>query len=258
MFDFKNRVVVVTGSREGVGRTIAVEFAKAGGKLILVSRGDNSVTKEEIEKAGGICLGSVKCDISKENEVVEMAKKIKELSGGTVDVLVNNAGFNGKAHLIENMVLEDWEYTIRVNLTGTMLVCRELIPIMNKNKASIVNMDSNTGRRGIPYRSDYSASKWALRGFTQTLALEEADRHIRVNAVCPGPINGDRAEQLMKMHAEEEHKTYEQVEREWMNVPMKRFIEPEEVADAVMFLASDNSSAMTGQALNVTGGFIMT
>ncbi|MGM9522734.1 MAG: SDR family NAD(P)-dependent oxidoreductase [Oscillospiraceae bacterium] len=257
MGKFSDKVVVVTGAREGVGRQIAVSFAQEGGKLILVSRGEPVETMEEIRKAGGTCLGFVQCDISVEEQVVAMAQKVRELSGGTVDVLINNAGFNGKAHLIENMPLADWEYTIKVNLTGTMLVCREMIPMMEKNGGAIVNMASNTGRRGIPYRADYSASKWALRGFTMTLALELVDRNIRVNAVCPGPIDGERADQLVQMHAEAEHKTVDEVNAEWLNVPMKRFMKPTEVADVVMFLASDASSAMTGQALNITGGMIM-
>ena len=89
------------------------------------------------------------------------------------------------------------------------------------------------------------------------MALELVDKNIRVNAVCPGPISGDRAEQLMKMHAETEGKTYEEVQKEWEDVPMKRFIEPEEIADVIKFLCSDQSSAMTGQALNITGGMLM-
>ena len=257
MSRFEGKTAVITGAHEGVGRIIALSMAKEGAKVILVSRGEPVETMQMIKEAGGTCLGFIRCDISIEEQVIEMAKQAGTLANGCVDILINNAGFNGKAHLVENMSLEDWKYTIDVNLTGTMLVCREMIPLMNKDGAAIVNMASNTGRRGIPYRADYSASKWALRGFTQTLALELVSKNIRVNAVCPGPINGDRADQLIQMHADAENKTYKQVYDEWMNVPMNRFIEPEEVANTVMFLASDDSSAMTGQALNVTGGFIM-
>ncbi len=254
---FTGKTVVVTGAREGVGRTIAVEFAKEGAKLILVSRKEAAETAKEVEEAGGTYLGFVSCDIAEEEQIIAMGKKVAELSGGVVDVLINNAGFNGKAHLIENMVAEDWKYTIGVNLTGTMLVCRELIPLMNKEKAAICNMSSNVSKRGLPMRGDYVCSKWAILGLTQTLALELVDKNIRVNAVCPGPISGDRAEQLMKMHAETEGKTYEEVQKEWEDVPMKRFIEPEEIADVIKFLCSDQSSAMTGQALNITGGMLM-
>lgn len=254
---FTGKTVVVTGAREGVGKTIAVEYAKEGAKLILVSRSEPKETVAEIQAAGGTLLGFVPCDIADEAQIIEMGRKVAELSGGCVDVLVNNAGFNGKAHLIEEMNTEDWKYTINVNLTGTMLVCRELIPILNKEKANIVNMSSNVSKRGIPERSDYCCSKWALLGLTETLALELVDRNIRVNAVCPGPISGERAEQLMRMHAEAEGKTYEEVYASWVDVPMKRFIEPEEIANVIKFLSSDMSSAMTGQALNITGGMLM-
>ncbi|MCD7737410.1 MAG: SDR family oxidoreductase [Lachnospiraceae bacterium] len=254
---FTGKTVVVTGAREGVGRTIAVEYAKEGARLILVSRSEPKETAEEIQKVGGTFLGFVPCDISDEAQVIAMGKKVAELSDNCVDILVNNAGYNGKAHLIENMVTEDWRYTIDLNLTGTMMVCRELIPILNKEKANIVNMSSNVSKRGIPERSDYCCSKWAILGLTETLALELVDRNIRVNAVCPGPISGERAEQLIRMHAEAEGKTYEQVYAEWVNVPMKRFIDPEEIANVIKFLSSDMSSAMTGQALNITGGMLM-
>lgn len=257
MDDFEGKTVVVTGAREGVGRTIALKFAESGAKLILVSRHEPSETMDLIKKAGGQCLGYVQCDISKENEVKALGQKVNQLSDGTVDILVNNAGFNGKAHLIKDMVLEDWNYVIGLNLTGTMMVCREMIPLMNKKGGAIVNMSSNVAKRGLPERGDYVCSKWAILGLTETLALELVDSNIRVNAVCPGPISGERAEQLMRMHADAENKTYEEVYKEWVDVPMKRFIDPEEIAEVIMFLASDKASAMTGQAINITGGQLM-
>jgi len=155
---FTGKTVVVTGAREGVGRTIAVEFAKEGARLILICRSEPFETMQLIEESGGSCLGFIPCDISVEEQVINMGKEAGRLSGGCVDVLVNNAGFNGKAHLIEEMNLQDWNYTIGLNLTGTMLVCRELIPYLNKEKAAIINMSSNVSKRGIPERADYCSS----------------------------------------------------------------------------------------------------
>jgi NAD(P)-dependent dehydrogenase (short-subunit alcohol dehydrogenase family) len=157
------------------------------------------------------------------------------------------------------MKLEDWELTLRVNLTGTMMVCRGFIPAMAQRKQGcIVNVSSNVGRRGLPLRCDYVCSKWALLGFTQTLALELVSDGIRVNAVCPGPIEGERIEQLVAMHAKAEGADVSAMHKAWENVPMKRFMKPEEVASVVKFLSCADSSAMTGQALNITGGLIMT
>lgn len=254
---FAEKKVIVTGSSEGVGRKIAVGFAREGAFVLLVNRRKPDETMKLIIDEGGSCDYLI-CDISKENEVKQMAKEAGNKLNGKLDILVNNAGFNGKVSLVKDMKLSDWEYTLKVNLTGTMMVCRELIPFLVKNgEGKIVNMSSNVGKRGLPFRSDYVCSKWALLGFTQTLALELVDHNIRVNAVCPGPIEGDRIEQIVEMHASVEGKSHEDMHKEWENVPMKRFVTPREVTDVILFLTSDESSAMTGQALNITGGFIM-
>jgi len=255
---FENQNVIVTGSSEGVGRTTPRSLRKEGARLVLVNRRPATETEKLVAEAGGNAT-SIICDISKEAEVKAMGGKAAEILGGKIDILINNAGFNGKASLVKDMKLEDWESTLRVNLTGTMLVCREIIPHMIKRKSGkILNMSSNVGRRGLPFRSDYVCSKWALLGFTQTLALELVEHNIRVNAVCPGPIEGDRIEQLVKMHADAEGKSFDAMHKAWESVPMKRFSRPEEVANVIKFLCSNESSAMTGQSLNITCGFIMT
>jgi NAD(P)-dependent dehydrogenase (short-subunit alcohol dehydrogenase family) len=172
---------------------------------------------------------------------------------------VNNAGINGNAQLVSEMPLDSWNRTIGTNLTGTMLVTRELTPFLIAARGRIVNTASNVARRGLPYRADYVASKWALLGLTQTLALELASSGVRVNAVCPGPVEVDRIEQVMASHAQAEGRSIEEVRHAWeSDSPMGRFIQPVEVANVIAFLASDESSAMTGQALNVTAGVIMT
>jgi NAD(P)-dependent dehydrogenase (short-subunit alcohol dehydrogenase family) len=254
---FENRKVVVTGSSEGVGRQIALQFAVEGAFVVLVNRSKPDVTIGLIEKARAKC-DYVICDISNEEQVVAMGKKIGEICNGKVDILINNAGFNGKANLVKDMKLEDWNKTLGINITGTMMVSREIIPyLINNGSGKIVNMASNVGKRGLPLRCDYVCSNWARIGFTQTLALELVDHNIRVNAVCPGPIEGTRIEQLVKMHADAEGLDFDDMHKAWENVPMKRFVKPQEVANVILFLASDDSSAMTGQSLNITGGLIM-
>ena len=257
---FKDKNVVLTGAAEGVGRSIALAFARAGANLILADHQHQGGTVDGIEAAVGRKPPCILCDIQNEQQVIAMGSQVREISGGKVHVLVNNAGFNGMAQLVENMPLEAWNKTIGTNLTGTMLVVRELIPLLRAARgAAIVNVASNVAKRGIPYRADYCCSKWAMLGLTQTqtLALELARDDIRVNAVCPGPIEGERVEQLLEMHSRIEQRPLEEMRRDWMNVPMGRFIHPGEVAGAILFLAGKGSSAMTGQALNVTGGFIM-
>lgn len=258
MKKFANKNVIVTGSSEGVGREIAINYAREGAYVILVNRRKPEKTMEFIKNVGGKS-DYVLCDITDENQIKSMALEVGKKCNGKVDILINSAGYNGKVSLIKDMNLSEWEYTLKLNLTGTMLVCREIIPYLINNKSGkIVNMASNVARRGLPLRSDYVCSKWALLGFTQTLALELVDQNIRVNAVCPGPIEGDRIEQLLHMHAEVEGISVDEMHKAWENVPMKRFVTPQEVTKVVMFLSSEDSSAMTGQALNITGGFLMT
>jgi NAD(P)-dependent dehydrogenase (short-subunit alcohol dehydrogenase family) len=257
MSKFDGRNVIVTGAASGVGQHIALEFAKEGANILIADLHVPDKTLELIREAGG-SAEYVQCNLSHEADVVHMAWTAGDVFGGKIDVLVNNAGFNGKTQLVKDMNLNDWNFTLGINLTGTMLVTREIIPyMMQQNQGKIVNIASNVAKRGLPLRADYVASKWALLGLTQTLALELVDYNIRVNAVCPGPVEVDTISQLLERHANSEGKTLEQVRQEWESVPMKRFIKPEEVANVVKFLAGDASSAMTGQAINVTGGFIM-
>ncbi|GAA4717860.1 NAD(P)-dependent dehydrogenase, short-chain alcohol dehydrogenase family [Promicromonospora umidemergens] len=255
----KTRTVVVTGSAAGIGQHIAADFARSGARLVLadVQPVDETLT---LVQAAGAEAHHVHCDITDEGSVRSFGERVAEICGGSLDVLVNNAGINGEAQLVQDMPLASWQRTIATNLTGTMLVTRELIPLLAADGGGqIVNIASNVARRGLPYRADYVASKWALLGLTQTLALELVEDGIRVNAVCPGPVEVDRIEKVMQSHAEAEGRPVEDVRREWeAGSPMGRFIEPGEVAAVVSFLASDESSAMTGQALNVTGGQIMT
>jgi NAD(P)-dependent dehydrogenase (short-subunit alcohol dehydrogenase family) len=252
---FKDKIVVVTGSAEGVGSVIANSFAVQGAHLILVDIQEPQKTLKQISDAGS--KGDfVSCDLRDEEQIIKAGLLIKDKSLGKIDILVNAAGFNGKAQLIKNMALKDWNFTMGLNLTGTMLMIREMIPLLKKG-GNIVNIASNVSKRGLPYRADYVCSKWALLGLTQTLALELAPDNIRVNAVCPGPIEGERIYHLLRMHSEAENIDYQTMCNNWKDVPMKRFIDPAEVANVVLFLADDASSAMTGQALNITGGFIM-
>jgi len=250
---------VVTGAAAGIGRHIAQRLAQDGARVLVADVRDGRATVDAIRNGGGEAECIV-CDVASEDSVRAFAAEVRERSGGRVDMLVNNAGINGEAALVLDMPLASWERTLRVNLTGTMLVVREIAPLMAAGGGGrIVNVASNVARRGLPFRGDYVASKWAVLGLTQTLALELVGQGIRVNAVCPGPVEGDRIEQVMAMHAEAEGKTLADVRRAWSeDAPMKRLIEPDEVAAVVRFLVGDESSAMTGQALNVTGGFIMT
>lgn len=256
---FANQRVIVTGAAAGLGQTIAESFAREGADIAILDFQPAEETQRKVESLGRRCATFL-CDVRDEHEVAEAVKGAARFFDRRVDVLVNNAGFNGHYSLVKDMPLAKWRETLDINLTGTMLVTREVLPLMIEAKrGAIVTTASNVARRGLPLRADYVCSKWALLGLTQTLALENAPHGIRVNAVCPGPVEGDRIEDVMAQHARRENRSIDAVRREWESAaPMNRFVTAQEVTNTMMFLASSESSAMTGQALNVTGGFLMT
>jgi len=256
---FLNRNVIVTGAAAGVGRTIATAYAKEGADVAIIDFSDASETRSLVLAEGRRCE-VFKADIRHKDQVAEAVAGAAAFFGNRIDVLINNAGFNGHYSLVKDMPLDHWRETLDINLTGTMLVTQAVIPHMiAQGHGSIGTTASNVARRGLPYRADYVCAKWAILGLNQTLALELAPHNIRVNAVCPGPIEGDRIEDVMARQAAIEGKSVAQMRTEWENAaPMKRFVTPEEVTAALLFITGDEASAMTGQALNVTGGFLMT
>jgi len=242
--------IVVTGGSAGLGAALAHHFAQAGARVVT---GD-------IQKGGPDGLAAaLNLDVTDPASVTDFMVDATEKLGG-IDALINNAGTNGDCQLVEQMPLDAWNKTLTTNLTGTMLVSQAAIRHLKASHGNIVNVASNVARRGLPFRADYVCSKWAVLGLTQTLALELVEHEIRVNAICPGPVKGERIEALLANHARAEGKSIEEMRADWtMGAPMKRFIEPREVCEVAAFLLDDAlSSAMTGQALNVTGGMIMT
>lgn len=256
---FIGKNVVLTGAAAGLGRVVARIFGQEGANVFVLDQNPADETVAEL-KAIGVEADSARCNLRDEAAVVAAVQEAAKWADNNLDVLVNNAGFNGICQQVKDMKLEDWNKTFEINITGAMLVTREVIPYMEAREyGRICNLSSNVGRRGLPFRGDYVCTKWAMLGFTQTLAMELASSNIRVNAVCPGPTEGDRIEQIMEMHAEGEGLTVAQVRKNWADAaPMKRFAQPEEVAAQIAFLCSDDSSCMTGQGLNATCGFIMT
>jgi len=254
----KDKVAIVTGAGRGIGRVISIEFAREGADVVVTSRTKGEIEKvaQEIRALSRRALPVV-CDVSDENSVITMVRKaVSEF--GRIDILVNNAGIAGPVANVVDMDLAGWNETLAVNLTGTMLCSREALKYMiPRNGGVIINISSNVGRRGLAMRSPYVCSKWAQIGFTQTLAREVAKNNIRVNCVCPGAVEGDRIKGFVEKRAKilgiSFEESYKQLEAEAL---LGRMVTPEEVAAAVIFLASDESSGITGQSLNVCGGTV--
>lgn len=242
------KVALVTGASRGIGRAIALTLAKEGAKVVVNYAGNveaaNEV-KKAIEDAGGevVVIGA---DVSKSDEAEKIVNETVEKFGG-IDILVNNAGIT-RDGLLARMKDEDFDAVINTNLKGVFYTTRAAAKIMMKaRKGRIVNMASVVGITGNAGQANYSAAKAGVIGFTKTVAKELAGRGVTVNAIAPGFIETD-------MTAVVPEKAKDAM---LQNIPVKRAGKPEDVANAVLFLASDMASYITGQVLNVDGGMVM-
>jgi len=250
------RTALVTGGGRGIGRAIAIALGGRATTVVVAgrTRRDLLSAAKEIGALGGKTL-AVTMDVSDPKSVSRGMAHVRKAIG-RVDVLVNNAGIGGGERVAGSDV-ERWRKTIDTNLVGMYLVSREAVPLMRPG-GRIVNLSSVLGRFGVPGYTAYCASKHGVLGFTRALALELADQKVTVNALCPGWVDTEMAAEGMHQGAEENGWTFEQFrERALSNVPIKRIIQPKEVADLVRFLASPGASAITGQTYNICGGQTM-
>lgn len=244
----ENRVALVTGGSRGIGRAIVLTLAKHGANVAFTGRSLNENTKEVEEelKQLGVKGKAFASDASDFEATHQLIKDVIE-EFGQIDILVNNAGIT-KDGLLMRMSEEQWDDVLRVNLKSIFNLTHAVTPIMMRaRKGSIVNLSSVVGLSGNAGQTNYSASKAGVIGFTKSAAKELGSRNIRVNAVAPGFISTDMTAELS-----------EKVREEWVKtLPLRRAGEPEDVANAVLFLASDLSDYITGQVIPVCGGMHM-
>jgi NAD(P)-dependent dehydrogenase (short-subunit alcohol dehydrogenase family) len=255
MGSLNGQTAVVTGASQGIGRTIALHFAREGAHVVLAARSRDRLeeTAAHIANVGGSSQ-VVPVDLRVAADVDRLAAEV-----GTVDTIVANSGIAGPTKELWNVDPEEWDETIGINLTGTFLLCRALVPGMVERRAgSIVVIGSTTGKRPMWGRSPYAATKLGLVGLVRTLALELGPHGVRVNLISPGAVEGERIDAVIHEQARAAGTSYEAVYEEFMKtVPLRRFVTADEIADATVFLASDTSAAITGQDLNVSGGVAM-
>lgn len=244
---FKNKVALVTGGASGIGRATALAFAKKGAKVVVVDWKENDEMVNLIKKLGSEAI-FIKCDVSKSDGVKAMvAQTIAAF--GRLDYAFNNAGIEGASAPTQDCSEENWDKTIGVNLKGVWLCMKYEIPEMLKQgKGAIVNCASVAGLVGFAGLPAYVASKHGIVGLTKTTALECATQGIRVNVVCPGVIQTPMIDRLTG-------KTKEGIERFKGFEPIGRFGLPEEIANAVVWMCSDEASFVTGHVMAVDGGF---
>jgi 3-hydroxybutyrate dehydrogenase len=254
---FLGKVALITGASRGIGRAIAEAFASEGAQVVLAARNVEQI--EELAKSlnreerRAIAL---RCDVRVKSEVEEATAEIGR-TWGKLHVVVNNAGVSGRTP-IDDPSDDRWHQILDTNLTGAYLITKASLDLMSSGWGRIINISSVLGRFGVPAYAAYCASKHGLLGFTRALALELASRQITVNAICPGWVTTDMAEQGIQETAEALGISAEAFREEAIaGVPLKRFIEPDEVANLVLYLASDDASMITGQTYNLCGGQTM-
>src|SRR5918911_675475 len=257
----ERRVAVVTGSSKGIGKAIALEFANAGYSLIINARNEEELNQaakdisKSIKDAGRII--SIPGDISQEPVCISLIESaIKQF--GRIDVLVNNAGISGESKKINELTEKDWDEVIDVNLKGAFLCTREAVKNMMKDRGnnnnnnsnySIINISSVHEQTPQPESAPYAASKGGMQMLTKTIALELAEKGIRINGIAPGAIATDMNKELLENQKEKEKKEEE--------IPVHRIGQPEEIAKVALFLASSDASYVAGTTIYVDGGLTL-
>lgn len=249
MIDLKGKSVLITGGSRGIGAACVRLFLKADADVAFTySANKHSAEKLLQELKGSSKIIIKKADASSETEVQKAVEEIiDEL--GKIDILVNNAGV-WKQGAVDTMALSEWEETIKINLTGTFLFSKAVIPFMKKNNyGRIINITSTAGQRGEAFYSHYASSKGGVISFTKSLAAELGKFNITVNSVAPGWVITDMTKNVFA------DKNY--FEQEKKNIPLQRIAEPEDIAGPVLFLASAMANHITGEILNVNGGSVL-
>ncbi|MBN2541082.1 MAG: 3-oxoacyl-[acyl-carrier-protein] reductase [Bacilli bacterium] len=247
MYSFNNKTVLVTGSSRGIGKAIVQAFAENGANVVInyvSSERPANELAESIRESGGNAL-VVKGDVSSFNDAERIVNEAID-TFGKIDILINNSGIT-KDNLMLRMTEDDFDRVVEVNLKGTWNMCKNVTRHFLKNKAgSIINITSVVGIIGNPGQSNYVASKAGIIGLTKSLAKEFGSRHIRVNAVAPGFIETEMTDQL----PDEAKQAY------LKQIPLNEFGSVQDIANACLFLASDEAKYITGQTLSVNGGMI--
>lgn len=245
----ENARVIITAGASGIGRAILDAFLAEGARIATCD-----IDTEALEQLpGGVIAERV--DVSDAASLTAFVEGAIARLGG-LDCLVNNAGIAGPTARIEDVDLADWEQTMAVCLTSQFLTSRAAVAALRKSSnPSIVNLSSVAGRVGFKSRTPYAAAKWGVIGLTKSLALELGENGIRVNAILPGLVAGDRQRRVMEARAQSLGRSFSDVEAEaFSHTAIKEYVTPQQIADQILFLASRRGRTITGQAVSICGG----
>ena len=243
--------VIVTAGGGGIGSVIAQTFAARGARVHVCDVSTDAL--EAITATSPSMVGSV-VDLSDPGAVERWCSEAVDDLGG-IDVLINNAGIAGPTADVEDVTLSEWRQCLAIDLDSHFLTCKAVVPAMKRQRSgSIINMSSTAGQVGYGRRSPYAAAKWAVIGFTKSLAIEVGPYNVRANAICPGSVRGPRMERVISAEAKARGVSADEIEREYASSQsIARFVDAQEIADMAYFLASPQAVMVSGQAIAVDG-----
>lgn len=249
--DINGLRVLVTAGANGIGLAIARAFVSEGARVHICDVDDAALTALQQSDPA---LTSSRCDVSDRSAVETLFKDAQRALGG-LDVLVNNAGIAGPTAKVEEMHPEDWDRCVSICLTGQFNCTRLAVPLLRQStNASIVNISSAAGRLGFAMRTPYAAAKWGVIGFTKSLSIELGPDNIRVNAILPGLVAGDRQRRVLEAKAQQRGISYADMEKiAFSYTSIKDYVTPQQLADQILFMCSPRGRTISGQAISICG-----
>ena len=252
--NLKNKKIIISAGASGIGWATAKICLSRGAFVYICDLDLKSLNKIRKHSLNNKRLFSYNCDASNEEEVSNFFNQIKKKTN-KIDALINNVGVAGPTGSLEKLNSKDWENTLHTDVNSHFYFTKRAIPLIKKSKnGSIINISSTAGILGFPLRSPYAASKWAIIGITKTLAMELGKFNIRVNAVCPGTIKGDRMKRVIRDKAKFTKVSTKTIEKDFVSMSsMKQWVLEEDIGKMCSFLISDDSSKVSGQVISVDG-----
>lgn len=250
--DLTGKTALVTGGGSGIGLATAQTLAAANAAVFVCDVDRASIDALENNSPG---ISGIQADVGREEDVDRLFDKVLTSCKGQLDILVNNAGIAGPNGALEDLKLDDWESTLRINVLSAFLCSRRALPVMKKQRSgSIVNLSSTAGVHGYPLRTPYASAKWAIVGLTKSLAMEVGPYGIRVNAICPGAVSGPRMDRVIAAEAKTRGMNPLQVREQFVSqTSLKCFVNASDIAQMVLFVCSESGARISGQALAVDG-----
>ncbi|WP_315833812.1 SDR family oxidoreductase [Bradyrhizobium prioriisuperbiae] len=249
--DIKGLRVLVTAGANGIGLAIARAFAAEGARVFVC---DIDQTALAGLGSSDPALKTTVCDVSNRASVSQLFESVTSTLGG-LDVLINNAGIAGPTSKVEEMNPEDWDRCLEICLTGQFNCARLAVPMLRgSTNASIVNISSAAGRLGFALRTPYAAAKWGVIGFTKSLSIELGPDNIRVNAILPGLVAGDRQRRVLEAKAQQRGISFKEMEETAFSfTSIKEYVTPQQIADQIVFMCSPRGRTISGQAISICG-----